>query len=216
MLFLIFAQNCRFEKKSSPCNPSYFIEYIKEKEYGLTQHVLEIDPLIKACQAGQSKAQYELYQNYAKAMYHICLRITGQVTDAEDALQEAFVKAFQNIGRFDGRASFGTWLKKIVVNTALVKLRSYKQMELELQPESGNIEIEPEDDELILDMPTIKAAINELPDGYRVVFSLYLLEGYDHFEIAEILGISAATSKSQYSRAKRKLKELLKKQIRHA
>lgn len=132
--------------------------------------------------------------------------------EAEDVLQESFVKAFKNLEGYRGTASIGSWLKRIVVNTAINHIRK-KQLTLvpldQVEADAG-LPFDSDDNYLFLEVEKIKQGISQLPDGYRIVFSLYLLEGYDHTEIAEILGISVSTSKSQYNRAKSKLRSLLK------
>ncbi len=150
-------------------------------------------------------------------MFNICYRIVGEQEMAEDVLQEAFISAFQNIESFQGRASFGAWLKRIVVNKAIGYLR---KSQLEIVAMDGQADVadhdHSDDEDLVLRVQSIRSAIQKLPNGFRVVFSLYLLEGYDHKEIGEILNISASTSKSQYNRAKKKLKEILKKEVYNA
>jgi RNA polymerase sigma-70 factor (ECF subfamily) len=147
-------------------------------------------------------------------MFNICYRILGEQVLAEDMLQEAFVSAFQNIKSYQGRASFGAWLKKIVVNKAISHLRRQQMDFVELDDQLEINDKEPADDTyLALKVETVREAIQKLPKGFRIVFSLYLLEGYDHREISEILGISESTSKSQYNRAKKKLKEILKEEM---
>ena len=167
------------------------------------------DDVIAQCLAGDSGAQHQLYNLYAKAMYNICYRMTNDVDEAADVLQEAFISAFKNLNSYKGTASFGAWLKKIVVNKSINHIRS-KKMNLvpleEIEPVSEDVI---NDEDLYLDIERIKSGIELLPDGYRVVFSLYLLEGYDHKEISQILGITESTSKSQYNRAKAKLRKLL-------
>jgi RNA polymerase sigma-70 factor (ECF subfamily) len=171
--------------------------------------------VVERCKAGDRKAQYELYKLYAKAMFNVSMRITNDYAEAEDVLQEAFLNAFQNIQSFRGDATFGSWLKTIVINKAIgqVKKRrlSFTSLEENLNDQeyadTGEVINE---EELQLQVSGIRKAIQKLPDGYRVVLSLYLLEGYDHGEIAEILGITEATSKSQYSRARKKLREMVK------
>ncbi len=147
-------------------------------------------------------------------MFNICFRIVGSQEMAEDVLQEAFVSAFQNLKSYQGKASFGAWLKRIVVNRAISYLRK-NQLELVMIDDKIDVEDDAgiDENELALKVETIRSAIQKLPNGFRVVFSLYLLEGYDHKEIAEILQISESTSKSQYNRAKKKLKEILKEEI---
>ena len=170
--------------------------------------------VIDRCISGEQKAFYEIYQLYSKAMFNICHRILGKQEEAEDVLQEAFVNAFQNIHSYQRRASFGAWLKKIVVNRAISFLRK-KQLELVELEDRFELKNEEEvnDIDLVMKVESIRDAIQKLPNGFRVVFSLYLLEGYDHKEISEILGISESTSKSQYNRAKKKLRKILKKEV---
>ena len=165
--------------------------------------------LIEACKHGDRKAQFKLYQLYAKAMYNICVRILGNQAQAEDALQEAFVNAFHKLHMFEGRSSFGAWLKRIVINKCLSQLKR-KQLIWEPIDENTLERVEQEPiREVELDGTQIHRAIKELPQGCRVIFTLYQLEGYDHKEISEILNISVSTSKSQYHRAKKLLQEKL-------
>lgn len=142
-------------------------------------------------------------------MYSICLRILNDDMEAEDVMQECFLKAFSKIDTYRGEVSFGAWLKRIVINRSLdyLKKRKLKFEEIsEKTTEIADYQMEIKD----VDLNTIKNAIQNLPDGYRVVLSLYLIEGYDHEEISQILGISNSNSRTQYLRAKNKLKELLK------
>jgi len=170
--------------------------------------------ILDRCKNGEQKAYYEIYKLYSRAMFNICFRILGSQEMAEDVLQEAFVSAFQNLKSYQGKASFGAWLKRIVVNRAISYLRK-NQLELVMMDDRIDVEDDAaiDENELVLKVETIRTAIQKLPNGFRVVFSLYLLEGYDHKEIAEILQISESTSKSQYNRAKKKLKEILKEEI---
>jgi RNA polymerase sigma factor (sigma-70 family) len=170
--------------------------------------------LIDGCVAGDQKAQFQVYKLYYKAMYNTCLRIVGDTMEAEDIMQEAFLTAFEKINTYTGAASFGAWLKRIVVNRSLDAINK-KKMIFEDIDSYGNIsddssnEIETKENfETRLDM--VKEAIEKLPEGYRVIMSLYMLEGYDHDEIGEILGITSSTSRSQLSRARQKLVAELK------
>jgi len=165
---------------------------------------------IEKSKKGDIKAQYKLYSLYSKAMFNISLRMLNSSVEAEDMLQEAFTEAFDKLHLFRYDSSFGAWLKRIVINKCINYLKK-KKVELVLSEEilkyertDENDEVEPE-----YNMQTIQKAISMLSDGFRVVFTLYMLEGYDHQEISEILGISESTSKSQYLRAKRKLKDIL-------
>jgi RNA polymerase sigma-70 factor (ECF subfamily) len=144
-------------------------------------------------------------------MYNVGYRIVNSEAEAQDVLQEAFISAFRNLIHYRGDATFGAWLKKIVVNKAINQVKKRK-MERLPEDERWDVKEEEAGDEFG-DFPftveKVKNAIKRLPDGYRMVLSLYLLEGYDHGEIAEILGITESTSKSQFNRSKKKLKELL-------
>jgi RNA polymerase sigma factor (sigma-70 family) len=167
--------------------------------------------VIESCMKGDVRAQYQLYSLYSRAMYNICLRMTAQREEAEDMLQESFSYAFSKLGSFRFESSFGAWLKRIVVNTCINHLKKRK-VDL-VYTESYNDPL-PEDDyvdyaEIKFRVDSVMKAMEMLPQGYRVVFSLYLLEGYDHAEISEILGITESTSKSQFLRAKQKIKEIL-------
>ena len=172
-----------------------------------TQNQLE---LVEACRQGTRTAQFELYNLYSRAMYNTALRMVGQPGDAEDLLQTAFTEVFMKLDSFRGESTIGAWIKRIVVNKCInfLKMRRIQFAEL---THSLAVPIEEAPDESVpkATVERIHKAINELPDGYRVVFSLYVLEGYDHEEISQILGISEQTSKSQFSRAKAKLRENL-------
>jgi RNA polymerase sigma factor (sigma-70 family) len=166
--------------------------------------------LIERCKAGDSVAQHGLYKLYAKAMYNVGYRITRSEEEAEDVLQEAFINAFRNLDSYRGDATFGAWLKRIVVNKAINALQKKKHEAIPDDEQWDVAEEEPAADygsELTVER--VKRGIEQLPDGYRSVLSLYLLEGYDHQEIAEIMGITESTSKSQLNRAKSKLRQLL-------
>ena len=169
--------------------------------------------LVEASKKGDQKAQFELYRLYFAAMYNTTLRIVGDSDDAEDVMQEAFLKAFKKLYSYRGEVSFGAWLKRIVINKALDFLRLKKEkFSLEDTGEIGEMIDEPVDtEEVEYRAEEIKKAIDELPEGYRIVLSLILLEGYDHEEVSGILNISNATSRTQYHRAKKKLIELLRR-----
>ncbi len=171
-------------------------------------------PVVERCREGDRKAQYEIYKLYSKAMFNVSVRITNNIAEAEDVLQEAFLSAFQNIGSYKWEASFGSWLKKIVINQSISVLRKRK---LEISPIEEEKEIEDEienfdEDEINFKVDIIKMAMKQLPEGFRLVLSLYLFDGYDHGEIGLILGITETTSKTQYMRAKKRLLEIMKKQ----
>jgi RNA polymerase sigma-70 factor (ECF subfamily) len=168
--------------------------------------------LIDACRHGNAKAQFEIYKLYYKAMYNSCLRILNNTQEAEDVMQEAFLSAFNKINSYKGEVSFGAWLKRIVVNRALDFLKKNKIESLPLDEKINKLNEEEETHEGIEvenNVVEIKKAIEQLPAGYRIVLSLYLIEAYDHEEIGEILNISASTSRSQYNRAKKKLIQII-------
>ena len=145
-------------------------------------------------------------------MYNICLRMLNDQEDAEDLLQQSFIDVFMKLDSFRFESSIGAWIKRIVVNNCINFLKKRRLTIQSLDDErTGGFSEDPDDDlhESHLSVQEVKKAIAKLPDGYRVVFTLYMFEGYDHKEIAGILNITEATSKSQYSRAKKKLRELL-------
>lgn len=168
--------------------------------------------LVEESLDGSTKAQYELYKLYAGAMFYTCYNFMHSREEAEDMLQEAFSEAFSTLHRFRFESSFGTWLKRIVINKCINEIKR-KKTDLLFSDEMESYEssyTNEESDFPNLDLAMVKEAMTELPEGGRVVFQLYLLEGYDHREIAEILGVSESNSKTQYRRAKMKIKELLK------
>jgi len=167
--------------------------------------------LVEACKAGSRKAYNELYNSYAKAMYNICYRMMNNAEEAQDMLQESFVDAFRRLESFRFESTFGAWLKKIVINKCINALEKRKIIwadeEIPDDYAAGNESIDEE--ELHLSVEKVKKAMNCLPEGARIVFSLYLLEGYDHTEISEILNISESTSKTQFMRARQLVKEIM-------
>jgi RNA polymerase sigma-70 factor (ECF subfamily) len=144
-------------------------------------------------------------------MYNVAFRIVNSTDEAEDVLQEAFLDAFQKIHDFRQTSTFGAWLKQIVINRALNQLRNRKVQLITIDDTLDFAQEESSDEEGInFDIQRIQIAIKQLPDGFRTVICLYLLEGYDHEEIAEILGIAESTSRTQYIRAKKRLLEILR------
>lgn len=165
--------------------------------------------IIDRCCEGDQKAQFQLYKLYYKAMYSVSLRIVNDAMEAEDVMQEAFLSAFKKMKTYKGEVSFGAWLKKIVVNRSLDYLKKRKVQFEEINErttEMADYHMPVKE----VNVEVLKNAIHDLSDGYRVVLSLYLIEGYDHEEISQILGISNSSSRTQLLRAKNKLKDLLK------
>jgi RNA polymerase sigma factor (sigma-70 family) len=172
--------------------------------------------LVESCQRGNRKAQFELYRLYSKAMYNVCLRMVKNELDAEDILQNAFMDIFSKMGTFRFESSIGVWIKRIVINHSINFLKqrrlTFETFDDKYQDSISDAADSEDYSNIALNVEQVKKALYNLPDGYRVVFSLYLMEGYDHQEIAEILGINEATSKSQYSRAKHRIREILRHQ----
>lgn len=169
--------------------------------------------LVVECKNGSRKAHNDLYKLYSRAMFNIAMRILNDADEAADVLQEAFIDAFGRIGDFRQETTFGLWMKQIVINKSISQLRKRK-MELvpidEADIESIPDQEVPDNEELELQVQQVRTAIQQLPDGYRAVLTLYLLEGYDHEEISHILRISENTSRTQFMRAKRRLAEILR------
>jgi len=165
--------------------------------------------VIDQCKEGSQKAQFQLYKLYYKAMFSVSLRIVNDEMEAEDVMQDAFLSAFKKIRTYKGEVSFGAWLKKIVINRSLDYLKKRKVQFEEVNERTMQI-AECRMDTQEVDVRVLKQAIQELSDGYRVVLSLYLIEGYDHDEISQILGISNSASRTQLLRAKNKLRDILK------
>lgn len=171
------------------------------------------DELIGRCLRGDMLGYKELYQRYSKAMFNTCLRLLNDTAEAEDVLQESFIEAFRNLQNFENRTSFGGWLKQICVNRSINQLKKRKIVLVDIE-KTGDRDWTDEamidESEIALKIDSVKKAIMSLPDGYRTVLNLYLLEGYDHEEIATILNVAESTTRTQFMRAKQKLLQLLK------
>ena len=168
--------------------------------------------IIELSKEGNPKAQFQLYKLYSKAMFNICVRMLNNKEEAEDLLQDSFCDVFMKLDTFRYESSFGAWLKRIVINKC-INFINRKKADLVFQDQESEVAEKEETVDyrnIEFDVLKIHRAVEQLPDGYRVIFSLYALEGYDHMEISQILNISESTSKSQYLRAKQKIRELLK------
>ncbi len=172
--------------------------------------------LLHQAQMGDTSAMQLLYQQYSKAMFNICIRMTGNHADAEDVLQEAFVQAFTNLRQLNNVQAFGGWLKRIVVN-ACIKHSKKNVYWQEWEDETHEMLLANEEEAwwLQIDMALVHQQIKALPNGCRQVFNLFVLENYSHKDIAGLLGISEGTSKSQYHRAKQLLKQNIMQQLQH-
>ncbi len=171
---------------------------------------LQID-LVEQCKANDRKAQMRLYHMYCEGMYCVAMRFLKNEDDAEDVLQDAFIKAFQKLHQYKGEVSFGAWLKRIVVNKCLDHIKSRKMQYAEIHENTLHI-VEDEDwtVEESVSIDEVKKAMEDLPDKYKYVVKLFLVEGYDHQEISKILGLREATCRTRLLRGKGYLKELLK------
>lgn len=182
------------------------MEVLKNQEHG---------ELIKLCWTGDRSAQQKLYNLYARNMFNTAMRITGDYGDASDAVQEAFIEVFVNIKTYRQESTFGYWLKQIVVNKSISLWRKKRE---DLYVALDNVEIaddetgwnEEQETAVLLEAERVKQAIKQLAEGYRIVITLYLIEGYDHEEISQILKVSTSTVRTQYIRGKKKLIEILK------
>jgi RNA polymerase sigma-70 factor (ECF subfamily) len=186
--------------------------YAKTAELEITEPILH-DELVERCKQGDSRAFAALYQKYARAMYNTSLRIVSHTGDAEDVLQESFTDAFRSLEDFSYKSTFGAWLKRIVINKSINQLRKRKMDLIDIEKTNiGHLPEEQGQDEQDIQMKVedIKKAVGLLPNGYRTVLTLYLFEGYDQEEIAEILQVTHATVRTQYMRAKQKLLQLIK------
>ena len=167
------------------------------------------DEIIAGCKRRNRHAQNQLYKLYSDAMYNTAYRIVGNSHDAEDVLVMSFSDVFRAIDSYNRKATPGAWIKRIVINRSITMINKRKnQLELtDNVPDTSLDEVGESSSEY--EVSLIKKCINQLAEGYRTILTLYLIEGYDHGEIANILNISQATSKSQYSRAKKRLKQLV-------
>ena len=167
--------------------------------------------MIEGCIDGKRSCQKMLYDRFASKMLGVCMRYAKDRAEAEDMLQEGFIKVFQNIARFKNEGSFEGWVRRIMVFTAINffkhRSRTFKE---DLDQENYDAVVE---DDIITQISAkeIIALVQQLPEGYRVIFNLYAVEGYTHKEIGDMLGIAVGTSKSQYSRARNAMQQLLAK-----
>lgn len=164
------------------------------------------EELLRKCKKGDESAQFRLYKMYSKTLYNLILRMLGNTMDAEDVLQETFIQAFRKIDQLGSSMAISSWLRRIALNKSLEFLRG-KKIQFSDVEEFPDLDEEIPYDEI--SMEEIQKEIRSLPDGCRVVFTMFLLEDYSHNEIAKELGISESTSKSQYRRAKQLLKSKL-------
>ncbi|WP_420579977.1 RNA polymerase sigma factor [Reichenbachiella sp.] len=168
--------------------------------------------LILQCKAGDRVAQNELYKLYAGAMYNICRRMMNDEDEARDLLQDAFVEAFMKINGLKELSTFSAWMKRITVNKCINAIKKKRIFTISIDENVDPVDEDESIDREIVghEAQSIMNALEQISDGCRTVFNLYLFEGYDHKEISQIMGISESASKSQYSKAKQKIRDLLK------
>jgi RNA polymerase sigma-70 factor (ECF subfamily) len=166
--------------------------------------------LVEQSREGDRNAQYQLYGLYVDAMFNVAMRLLTIREDAEDIIQESFVEAFKKLDSFRFESTFGAWLKRIVINKSINHLKAKRLLLSSMENEGELLDDEQEAEPDQFEIDKIKMGLTQLPEGYRQIITLYLIEGYDHVEIGEILGITTSTSKSQYHRAKKKLIQIVK------
>ena len=166
---------------------------------------MSLEQLIQNCKQNKLKAQSELYTLYSSKLYSICLKYSRNTEEAQDNLQDAFLTIFSKISQYQNKGSFEGWLKRITINTALQRYRSKGVFNIVSEEKIEDVSVDVENDAISIDF--LLNSIQELPDRYRMVFNLYALDGYSHKEIAEMLGITTGTTKSNLARARMILKE---------
>lgn len=168
--------------------------------------------IIELCRANDRRAQMKLYNKYCDGMYYVALRFLKDSFEAEEAMQESFIKAFAKLHQFTGDVTFGAWLKRIVINKSIDMLKA-KKLNMVAINEQIMATVEEQDDWSVSDSVTVdevKSAIEKLPEKYRYAVMLFLIEGYDHNEISEILGITSVSSRTLVHRGKKQLQDQLK------
>ncbi len=166
--------------------------------------------MVKALQKGDPKAQRYFYDKYAARMLAVCVRYLTDQMEAEDVMIEGFMKVFERIDQFKGEGSFEGWVRRLITNEALMRLRTRRHIEVEIESTEAQYQVNFDWADSTLEVGDLLMFIGKLPTGYRTIFNLYAIEGYSHAEIAEQLGISESTSKSQLHRARSLLQQMLK------
>lgn len=169
----------------------------------------EEQDLVSGCRRGEHKAQRSVYEQHAPQMLAVCLRYVHDRSEAEGVMVNGFLKVFDKIGQYSGEGSFEGWIRRIMVNESLLYLRQNKHAHMMVEVEAASREVYTDDALQQLAAEELMALVHKLPEGYRTVFNLYAIEGYSHKEIAEQLDIAENTSKSQLSRARSQLQQLV-------
>ena len=168
--------------------------------------------LVKDCLRGKTAAQKQLYDYFADTMLGICYRYTKSMADAEDVLQEGFIKVFKNLEQYRFQGELGGWIRQIMVNTAINYLKKNSRYQSELSFTDSNLHpVSDDDPEVLLSTKELAELIRQLPPGYQTIFNLHAVEGYSHVEIGQMIGINEGTSRSQYARARALLISWIKK-----
>nr|WP_297784513.1 sigma-70 family RNA polymerase sigma factor [uncultured Allomuricauda sp.] len=170
---------------------------------------MDLEELIHNCKKGKRQAQAELYRRYSGVLFGMCLKYSRNKTEAEDNLHDSFMTIFDKVDQFSFKGSFEGWIKRITVNTILQKYRNNQYLNVVSENTEDEVEVNTEDTDISLS--TLLGYIQELPNKYRLTFNLYVLDGYSHKEISEMLGTSTGTSKSNLARAKAILRDKIEK-----
>jgi RNA polymerase sigma factor (sigma-70 family) len=164
---------------------------------------MDQEQLLKDCLKGKASAQRALYVHFAGPMLGLCYRYTKSMEDAQDVLQDGFIKIYKNLNQFKGTGDLGAWIRRIMVNTAISYLKKESRYQYDLSFEDNSLHpVSDDNPEISLNVKELAELIRQLPSGYQTIFNLYAVEGYNHREIGKILGIQEGTSKSQYARAR--------------
>ena len=196
-------------KKSSNFKLSVQLE---QETMSLTTEMREDTTLVTACLKGDPRAQKALFEKFAPKMFAVCLRYMGDSDDAQDALQDGFVKVFSKLSDFKNEGVLEGWIRRIIVNTCLDAIRKNQKTKFDVSISDVEYQLEYTDNGLQnLELQELMSLVQSMPNGYRVVFNMFAIEGYSHKEIGEKLGINENTSKSQYLRARAFLRERIEK-----
>ena len=173
---------------------------------------MSLEELINNCKKGNRKAQEQLYRDYSRVLFGVCLKYSRNKTEAEDNLHDSFMTIFNKIDQFNFKGSFEGWIKRITVNTVLQKYR--RETNLSLVPDNIEEDVEIDSGYLDISLPTLLKYIQDLPNKYRLTFNMYVLDGYSHNEISELLGTSTGTSKSNLARARMILRDKIESDMK--
>jgi RNA polymerase sigma factor (sigma-70 family) len=186
---------------------------LSQYQVSTAYRMTENNKLIRDCLHGKPAAQRALYEQYAPVMLGVCYRYTKSINDAEDVLQEAFVKVFKYLKQYEGKGELGAWIRRIMVTTAINYLKRHSRYQSDLSFNDVNLHpVSSENPIVKSDARDLADLIRQLPPGYQTIFNLHAVEGYTHVEIGKILGINEGTSRSQYARARALLISWLEKQ----